>query len=247
MKLTFLPLYLAISLVPVLFVACAWWSNRQQAAAASRSRRKTQESNKARDLPTNTPRKESKENPSRRSRWAGGPLIRARRGAINLKGAAGNVRFVGGGGGNNNNNEPSDIEMQSLYTLADEEKKTTAAASPWPIVVHTEEIAMPTQPSPTRMRPRHNTQQETWTSNNEARRAPSMKPSTWNGNKDRYGRPTSTPTESAPSRHWWELPDDDDDDDGDNDDTNGKPHSDPKPFQFRLRGAPTDQRRRHAH
>lgn len=201
MKLTFLPLYLAISLVPVIFVACAWWSNRQQTES-----RRTQQS-KARELPV-TSRKESNK-PLCRSRWAGGALVWTR-GARNRKGAT-NVRFV-----DDNINEYEAIEMQSLST--DSGKKTTARP---PIVVYTE-IAMPTKPPPTRTRPRKR-HAESWTSN-EAHQAPTMKPSTWDRNNYPCGRPMAPSTISSPSRPWWERPDDNDSD------SNGNQHSDPVPL-----------------
>lgn len=204
MKLTFLPLYLGISLVPVIFVACAWWSNQQRAES-----RRTQQS-KAREL-TATSRNE-KNKLLCRSRCAGGALFLTR-GARTLKGAT-NVRLVG-----DNTTEYEDIEMHSLS--ADSGKKTMARS---PIVVCTE-IAMLTKPPLTRTRTRpRNTQADNWTSD-ENHLATNMRPSTRTRNNYPYGRSVASSTISSPSRPWWERPDDGD--------SNGKQQSDPVPF-FRL-------------
>lgn len=254
--LNFLPLYLAISLIPIVFLACAWWSNRQQASSSTHTPGTSEAAKKNKQwLVTSSRRRDDRnEQPwyrPYRANHDGMPT----RGASAAKGTA-IIRFVFGG--ESAYDEPESIEMQSgVSSDTKREDKSHASSSPVISIHHTEFAVIPTTPPPTKTMCARNAHllapaAEKGRTSNETSRALTRSPS-WEVREERrqpqkqpriandgtpghdgddYGLTVSTSASPRPPRPWWALPDDEDDD------HDRQRPSDPVPL-FRFRGATT--------
>lgn len=234
MLLTFLPLYLVISLIPIVFIACALWSKRQQV------RSHTQPSKAQELLPASGRRRRSVRRPWYRLHWARA-LIQGTRDAAGTTNTT--VRFE------DENNESGDgIELQSFSANT---RNAEDASSP-DIIVHAE-AAVLTKPLPGKAIPRISLGPaiETWTATEDPtenqteeilkkqqkqhKHTREFDNNNVNTNITESDNPELSSPASMLRRDWWNLPDEEDNnDDGNaNGRDNNERQSDPVPW-FRL-------------